>query len=192
MYPYFHSQFGEDYYLKDILPSTGVFVDVGAGDPILLSNTYRLECLGWTGICIDADYRQIQELNKLRKTVEHYAIGCFSGTVNLNRVKSSDLSTTLNHLVSVEDTIKVSMIPLESILNKYNIEKIDLLSVDTEGTEIDVLDSMDINRHKPTVIIVEYNTFRRLSNKQSLETYFSSLLYNLIHVTECNLLFQLK
>jgi hypothetical protein len=45
LYSRFHSQFGEDKFLEtnNLLPSVGVFVDVGAGNPITFSNTYRLE-----------------------------------------------------------------------------------------------------------------------------------------------------
>jgi hypothetical protein len=65
-YNRFHSQFGEDRYIyKNIdLPEKGIFVDVGAGHPIYLSNTYFFEKNGWTGVCIDADPNQYEYLKK--------------------------------------------------------------------------------------------------------------------------------
>jgi hypothetical protein len=59
-YTRFHSQFGEDRYIYNNidLPANGTFVDVGAGHPIHLSNTYFFEKNGWTGVCIDADPKQ--------------------------------------------------------------------------------------------------------------------------------------
>ena len=53
------SQFGEDKWLVDNveLPAKGFYVDVGAGNPINLSNSYLFEKLGWNGLLIDADPR---------------------------------------------------------------------------------------------------------------------------------------
>jgi hypothetical protein len=65
-YNRFHSQFGEDRYIYNNidLPEKGIFVDVGAGHPIYLSNTYFFEKNGWTGVCIDADPKQYEHLKK--------------------------------------------------------------------------------------------------------------------------------
>jgi hypothetical protein len=75
-YNRFHSQFGEDRYIYTNinLPDKGVFVDVGAGHPIYLSNTYFFEKNGWTGVCIDADPNQYKLLKKERTNAEWAAI----------------------------------------------------------------------------------------------------------------------
>jgi 2-polyprenyl-3-methyl-5-hydroxy-6-metoxy-1,4-benzoquinol methylase len=49
------------------------------------------------------------------------------------------------------------------LLEEHNIEKIDLLSIDTEGTELDVWNSMDWERHKPSVVIVEAVSQREIN-----------------------------
>lgn len=51
-----HSQCGQDKWVYDNLGPGGTFLDIGCGDPILLSNTYALEQVGWTGTCIDIQH----------------------------------------------------------------------------------------------------------------------------------------
>ena len=43
------------------------------------------------------------------------------------------------------------------ILHLINLEKIDFVSIDTEGTELEVLMGFDINRWKPRLFIIENN-----------------------------------
>jgi hypothetical protein len=49
-----YSQHGEDQVLADLLPQTsGVYLDIGAGNPIHLSNTYSFYRRGWSGVLVD-------------------------------------------------------------------------------------------------------------------------------------------
>jgi hypothetical protein len=52
-----HSQAGQDEFVRRVLgEKPGQFLDIGAGHPIELSNTYALETyLGWSGILIEQD-----------------------------------------------------------------------------------------------------------------------------------------
>ncbi|MGB7293532.1 MAG: hypothetical protein WBD99_15285 [Thermodesulfobacteriota bacterium] len=129
-YRRFHSQFGEDKYIYENidLPEQGVFVDVGSGHPTYLSNTYFSEKNGWTGICIDADPRQVESSTKKRAIVVWAAISPVEGQVELDRAFSPTYSTSsrkykYNKLVRVQfrDTILVPSYRLETLLEKYNI-----------------------------------------------------------------------
>lgn len=69
--PQFFSQDGEDYYLFtrhfSRLERPGIYVDVAANDPILISNTYFLDkCLGWQGICAEANPKYFKPLQSKR------------------------------------------------------------------------------------------------------------------------------
>src|SRR5688572_20755153 len=66
-----YSQFGQDMLIGDVLfrGREGVFVDVGARDGKVLSNTLYLESLGWTGIAIEPHpdfYAELQQLRSCR------------------------------------------------------------------------------------------------------------------------------
>src|SRR6185312_12734233 len=50
-----YSQFGEDIVVQSLLRNVkdGIYVDVGAFDPVLYSNTYHFYKKGWHGLVID-------------------------------------------------------------------------------------------------------------------------------------------
>lgn len=53
----FYSQANQDEFVYNILnkQSIGTFVDIGSNDPINFNNSYFLETIGWSGICIDLE-----------------------------------------------------------------------------------------------------------------------------------------
>ena len=60
----FYSQWGQDKWVSEaVFPGVknGFFLDVGSGDGTYISNTKALEQKGWTGICIDAFPRNMQD-----------------------------------------------------------------------------------------------------------------------------------
>jgi hypothetical protein len=67
----FHGNDKEDQFLYEnfnLMPDNGVMVDVGAGpDGIQGSNSYFFEKNGWKVICIDADPRNVEQIQKNRK-----------------------------------------------------------------------------------------------------------------------------
>lgn len=157
----------EDKLLQEsgILPESGVFVDVGAGpDGIKGSNTYFFEQKGWTGICIDGNPENAEALKKNRKCVYSAVISNKPGQQTYfftpNDPDSSGLlKTDRNDKQSVE----VETVTLESILEKEKISEIDLLSIDTEGTELDVFKSIDWEKHKPKIVLMEAVTQGKIS-----------------------------
>ncbi|PSB19605.1 hypothetical protein C7B76_07070 [filamentous cyanobacterium CCP2] len=196
-YPRFHSQFGEDRYIyKNIdLPAKGVFVDVGAGHPTYLSNTYFFEKNGWTGICIDADPTQCELLQQERATVEWAAISSQEGKVEFAQSYFPSYSSTVEQAekgyfrVPLKEVIKVPSYHLETILQKHRIGQIDLLDIDVEGSEIDVWKTLDYEKHKPKVVIIEYYTFGLDNDANRIKAFFEKLPYRLVHTTCTNFIF---
>jgi FkbM family methyltransferase len=60
-------------------------------------------------------------------------------------------------MINGVEEIKVEAKKLDTILSRINIEKIDFVSIDTEGTELDVLMGFDINRWSPKLFVIENN-----------------------------------
>jgi FkbM family methyltransferase len=160
------SQFGEDVICGFFFPRDyrGVYVDIGAAHPMLLSNTYHFYRSGWRGICVDANPDAASLFCKFRPqdTFIHMAVGAESGVVELATFKDSAFNCLTEHLPDVPEEIrdtaqiiKVPMEPLSKILAVNKIMEIDLLSVDCEGNDLAVLKSNDWARWKPKVIIVE-------------------------------------
>ena len=197
-YTRFHSQFGEDRYIFEHLnlPERGVFVDVGAGHPVHLSNTYFFERNGWTGVCIDADPKQYELLKKERANVEWAAVSSNEGEIDFSLAYFPTYSSTFSKdeyrgiiKVPFKRTISVPAFKLETILEKHDISTIDLLSIDVEGTELEVWQSFDSEKHKPKVLIIEYYTFGLSDNSKSIKDFFSNSPYQLIHTTCTNYIF---
>lgn len=195
----FHSQEGEDRFIVEnqLTPAVGVFVDVGAADPIYLSNTYHFENKGWTGLCVEAHPEFVARLRQHRScTVEHCAIKAYEGftrlcgPVDLGHKDGPLMHTTLDHWGSA-NSIEVTCHRLETILAKHKIGKIDLLSIDVEGSELEVWDSMNWENHQPGLVIIEFATHGRASCEEAVMERFRKLPYRLVGRTKYNLVFQL-
>jgi len=191
-YRWFHSQFGEDRYIHEHLcrRSPGVFVDVGAGDPVRFSNTFFFERNGWRGICIDANPDQCERLRACRSLVEWAAVGTREGEVDFHRASDPNESSTLPVRAGRHgEKCRVPASRLETLLEKHRIEKIDLLDIDVEGTELDVWRSFDHERHRPSVVILEYLTWGLGDASAEIRSCFVNLPYRLALTTPTNLVF---
>ncbi len=197
-YTKFHSQFGEDRWIFNHinLPKNGVFVDIGAGHPIHLSNTYFFEKNGWTGLCVDADPAQYKVLKEERAKAEWAAISLQEGKIKFSRSYLPELSSSLERdersrwmKIPFKDTIQVPSTKLETLLEKHNIIEIDLLDIDVEGTELEVWKTFDYKKHKPKVVIIEHYTLGLPNHSLEIKDFFSSLPYQLVYTTCANFIF---
>lgn len=157
----YFSQNGEDILLEEIFHNepTGTYVDVGCHHPVRYSNTFLLYKKGWSGVCFDPDKRNVDEFRLIRPRdiFVPCAVGSElsikemfifnDGALNTFDAKQAKLWGKVNGKPVKE---KVKVIPL------YLLEKeIDLLCIDTEGSDLDVLKSLDWERQQPKVIVVE-------------------------------------
>lgn len=197
----FHSQYGEDTLLWNFFKrkEKGFYVEVGAFDGIILSNTYAFESIGWNGILIEANPKKYKECckNRPHSIVVHAAVGGpgSAGNIEFSRVngKGAELLSFLKadegHIkrcIIEGGTISKVTVPyrtLDNILDSYCQEKIDFISIDVEGVELDVLQAFDLNRYKPSVIMIENNS---LGSDDSIKLYLDEKGYKLVHIVECN------
>lgn len=172
------------------LPDKGVIVDVGAGDGVNMSNSKLLEDRGWTAICIDADPRVADDLVKNRKHGH-------SALISSNKTKQTfymnnetpDISGIIKTDNNKDKSTELAPVTLESILEKENIGKIDILSIDTEGSEIDAFESMDWQKHKPQYLVVEYITQKYIN--EEIAPYFIDKGYKPVGKHGPNMIFEL-
>lgn len=184
----FHSQFGEDRWITEnlSLPATGVFVEVGADDGVTGSNTKHFEERGWTGLCIEPDPRQI---DKLRANRSCQISTCAVGT-DPDAVFHLDGYPSLSGFLRSGGDIKVPVKTLGELLNETGIGKIDVLSIDTEGTEIDVWRSFNLEVHRPAIVIVEFNTAGMAPKDNELLDELNQGPYRVVHRTFANYVFE--
>ena len=157
-----YSQSGEDLVIRPFLPKErGMYVDVGCYHPMLYSNTYRLYREGWHGIVIDLNpaLRQLFRFFRPRDTFVNVGIGATREERTYFRFKDGAYNTfdpesakRYESRTKLVDSHRVTVRPLREILK--GVDRIDLMNVDTEGLDLEVLESYDW-RVKPRLIIVE-------------------------------------
>lgn len=147
----------------------GYFVEFGATDGVDLSNTYLLETkFGWTGILAEPAKIWSEDLAKNRTCyIDYDCVWSKSGEVlEFNEVNAAELST-INTFSGVDEhavtrtsgtKYPVNTISLFDLLKKYDAPKvIDYLSIDTEGSEFEILSAFDFDAYQFRVITCEHN-----------------------------------
>ena len=147
----------------------GYFVEFGATDGILLSNTYLLETeYGWTGILAEPARCWHAALNRNRRsTIDIRAVWTETGqSLQFNEASWPDLSTISSFSQSDAHAAGrsqgkeyfVESVSLNDLLKEHDApQKIDYLSLDTEGSEFDILSRFDFEKYNVHIITVEHN-----------------------------------
>jgi FkbM family methyltransferase len=174
----FKSQHKQDEFVINYFKEkrNGVFIDVGAHDGITLSNTYVLEKeFEWAGICIepiDYEYKKLVENRNCityncacydTNGVEKFTLLEYDGYPDMLSGIAKDISFRhMGHILSEQQKIggtrKVVYVKtriLNEILEENKMYDIDFLSVDTEGSELKILKSIDYNKFNIKVIVYE-------------------------------------
>ena len=148
----------EHFFHDAVFSGPGTFLELGALDGIRFSNTYLFEkALQWTGVLIEASTINFESLERNRgqgtavvtlhaavcepgKTLELYGSGSMAGVAVNNG----------NQQVS-----RVTCIQLDNFLLTSGIHKLDLLSLDVEGMELEVLKQMNFQAVQTFVVLIE-------------------------------------
>jgi FkbM family methyltransferase len=185
--PEYFSQFYEDYILSIVFANQkqGHYVDVGANSPDYDSVTKHFYQQGWSGINIEP----IKKLYDLYSTKRPRDININLGVSNKKgeidfHILSSDLMSSGNKefVDSAKSkgydnkklTIKVTT--LNDILADHPIKNINFMKIDVEGMEKEVLEGIDLNKHRPELIMLE--AIRPFSHKKVHEEWEHILLSN--------------
>ena len=193
MYLQFHGELhynkNVDQTLREYFPNydyKGVFFDVGAFEPITISNSYHFEQNEWDCHCFEANTNGIPLLKKYRKNVYNYAISnedkdaitfnivtFIRGETVRDEIGETDPSWTASYsAIEISEEIKqhsgcniqlpttqitVPQKTLNTIIKTEipNLNRIDIMSIDIEGGELNCLYGFDLNKYKPRVIVIE-------------------------------------
>lgn len=164
------SQIGQDFYVNHTYiknHKNGIFVDVGAFDGVNLSNTHFFEKnLNWKGICIEPQETYFKMLQKNRTcTCMNYAAFNSKTTVNFRMSSENKMlggiashHNTKNRMKSNEiSIIQVPTVTLKEVFQENDISIVDYISIDTEGSEFQVLQGIDWNNVHINIINFEHN-----------------------------------
>tara|TARA_Y100000590_G_scaffold434754_1_gene553422 strand:- start:159 stop:911 length:753 start_codon:yes stop_codon:yes gene_type:complete len=166
----------------------GIYIDVGCYHPFNGNNTNLLYEKGWSGINIDLDYHAIDFFNFVRKRDENInvAISDKEGESNLYFFHNRSAINSLSKIRKEEakEIRKIKTKTLNSIIenSKFKNEKINLISIDVEGHEIEVLNSINLERYAPEMIVIEYLDRDIVKNlefhNQKINNILNSKIYN--------------
>jgi FkbM family methyltransferase len=166
------SQCGEDCILLFLIHSLKLkevqYLDMGTNDPLNMNNTYLLYLNNYRGICVEPDPRFHQAIKQQRRgdilikagvavskstaadfyIMDDAVLNTFSQTEADNMVN--------NHKRSIKEKIKVPLITVNEILAEHYIKtKHLIISLDVEGLDLSILQSLDFNLYRPGIICVE-------------------------------------
>jgi hypothetical protein len=155
--------------LKPLIGQTGYYVDVGCNHPQFLSNTYGLYRKGWRGICIDANPKLIDKFPLFRPKDRALCrlISDTPGVRTFYEVQNPVLSTTEE--VCLEEFRKEGLNIHARIMQAHTMTEVldgehaprqfELLSIDVEEHDFRVLQSLDLKKYRPRLIVIEDETF---------------------------------
>lgn len=171
-------------YLQDILLdrwlfgglTEGVFVDIGAHDGVTYSNSFLFEKLrGWRGVCVEPNPAVFAQLAVNRQCkLLNCCVSDAAGTVPFLRISGyaemlsgivekyepehrERVERELKQFGGTSDVIPIPARTLNEIAAECGFGEITYLSIDTEGSELAILQSIDFKRLFVHAITVEYN-----------------------------------
>jgi FkbM family methyltransferase len=145
----------------------GYAVDVGASDGVSINTTIMLEKnYRWTVLSVEPNPYFKPFLHANRAFVEMCACGSTPQEeapfhIHLENPEAYSALNVRKHPINKPrpdakwSTIMVPVRTVDQLLAKWEFPRLDVLCVDTEGTEVDVLKGCELKRWKPTIIVVE-------------------------------------
>lgn len=169
-----YAQLGQDLWVLNAtdFKREGFFVEFGATDGVLLSNTYLLETeYGWSGLLAEPNPEYFEELKKNRRSVASNA--CISGKTGetIEFVMAGEFggikdyidddqhaSRRASYAKLPENVLSLKTVSLDDFLTQNNApQQIDYISVDTEGSELEILRQFPFDKWDVSLWTVEHN-----------------------------------
>ena len=193
----YYSQSGKiESYVQQFFPNLGFFLEIGAWDGKHISQTLYLEQRGWKGLCVDPFPHGFADRKCLlcNKAVSADGRPREFVWVTADRRDGGDVSylsgfkdsLTFHWNVIQEhcnyEVVTVETITIPQLYADYHLPQfIEFLSIDTEGSELEIFSSIDLNICKFGVIAYEHNTDENVRKAigRRLEDYGYRLLENM-------------
>ena len=164
-----YSQFHEDIFLWQLFEGNkaGFYVDIGANDPVNLSNTKKFYDMGWTGVNVEPNPKLHKRHceHRSRDTNLNCGVGDVPGEMTFYEIEpdcystfdqKAAESTKFSSSRKVVAELPIKIITINDIFELCK-QPVDFLSVDTENFDYKVLSVNDWSKNRPKVIVVELN-----------------------------------
>jgi FkbM family methyltransferase len=190
-----YSQSGEDLILNNFFrdKNVGVYVDIGANDPKKFNNTHFFYLKGWHGVNIEPNIKKIKLFKKTRKRDINLnlGVGQKEGELIFYNFKPDTLSNFSEEITDeyrkmghkIKSIEKVKVLPLNTIFKKYLMNtKIDFMTVDTEGGDLEVLRGNDWTKYRPVYLIIETLEYKANDSAKKINKVFDDYLAEIGYV----------
>jgi FkbM family methyltransferase len=163
---------GIDTMLAELVPGgDGVFVEAGAHDGYTQSNTFYLErhC-GWSGVLVEAVPELFRRARRRRPRSQVFACALvaperegrpvevrFGDLCSAVGADSDHVARGLGPSRRQSYTVAVPGRTLSAVLDEAGVARPDVLVLDVEGSELEVLAGLDLERHGPAHMLIETN-----------------------------------
>lgn len=155
-------------YVIPYFTKTGYFVEIGCWQGEHISQTFELEKIGWTGVCVDPFPTRFEnrKCDLIKKAVTKDGKTREFIKVSTDRRHGGDVSYFSGFTDSVGfhwpvisahcdyERIYVDCITFDELKLPWHI---DFLSVDTEGSELEIFRSIDFSKYTFGMIMFEHN-----------------------------------
>jgi FkbM family methyltransferase len=164
--------------------TNGFYIELGANDGLRQSNTAFFEFYrGWTGILIEPSVDAFLQCREVRPNSTCLNLACVSNTYKDDFIEGDFnghmMSSVNGARTNNQNLTRVNVATLEKILDTFNAESIDFLSLDTEGYEYEVLCGLNLRKYRPKYMLIEIYNSQYESLVKFLEENNYKLIYNL-------------
>jgi FkbM family methyltransferase len=201
------SQSGEDLIIDQVFMTLGreqiTYLDLGANHPTRFSNTYLFYLRGGSGVCVEPD-PSLQPLFKKwrgRDKLLSCGVGLEEGEAEFYIMTTNTLNTFSKDEAQryqgygtqkIEKVIKLPLKPVNWMLQLYFEKSPNLISLDIEGMDFQILNSLDLVKWRPDVFCIETLTYTEDKTERKLDNiieYMQSKNYIVYGDTYINTIF---
>ena len=156
------------------------YLDIGAHDPIWLSNTYLFYRLGCRGVCVEPDPRAYRTIKRVRPRDTCVQCGVGAGANNAAPFYVMDpptLSSFSKEFIDsnlscptyrLKDIVTIPLLTTSEIIDSHFSASPNFVSLDVEGDDQRIIEAWDFTRHRPEVFCVETVSHHDRAKVQSI------------------------
>lgn len=170
-----YSQCGEDLIAAFVFDALGIsspsYLDIGAHHPTFLSNTYLFYEQGHHGVNVEPDPTLCETIRRERgrdvclnagvgtshqKTAEFYVMS--ARTLNTFSKSEAELHVRSGNY-EIESVIQIPLLTINEIIERHFAPRPHFVSLDTEGMDLEILKTFDLQKYRPEVFCIETLTY---------------------------------
>jgi FkbM family methyltransferase len=201
-----YAQCGEDLIMSllfhNVLEMKNItYLDIGAHDPVQLSNTCLFYEMGGHGVCVEPDPDLCAIIAKARSRDVCLNVGVggtkrekaklYIAVNKLCNTFSQDVALELaqGKIESVDKVVEIDIVPINEIMANFFDPWPNLISIDTEGMDLEIIRSIDFDKYRPEVFCIETLTSTLWDKIPEIESFMKSMQYCVFADTQINTIF---